>query len=253
MIGLPIGGTIALLLFASAMMGMLVARFLPHGHLSAETKNVVSVSTAVVGTLSALVVGLLISSANTSFAAKANEVGQISGDLIRLDRLLRRYAPETQGIRMQLHRYGAATLQDLFPPDNRRTTAVESDATMNILESVETDILALTPATDTQRWLKEQALDMTTALASTRWQLVQEEANRTPVQLVILMLFWFVIIFMSFGLFSPRNATAAVAILLCAVGVGSAIRMETEFQDPFHGVIRIPSAPLAHALDVIGS
>jgi hypothetical protein len=241
-----------LLLFASALLGMLVARFLPAAHLSAETRNVVSVSTAVVGTLSALVVGLLLSSASASFTTKANEVTQLSADLIRLDRLLRRYAPETQGIRLELRRYTEATLLELFPPNRAQPAALESDATTTMLEAVETDILALAPTTDAQRWLKEQALDLTSTMAGVRWQLVQDDANRTPTELVVLVLFWFVIIFASFGLFAPRNVTAVVAIMLCAVGVGSAIRMETEFQSPFHGVVRVPSDPLVHARDVIG-
>ena len=239
------------LLFCSAMLGMLIARLLPAGHLSPETKGVVTSSTAVVGTLSALVVGLLISSASTSFNAKSTEVTQIATNLIRLDRVLVRYAPETERIRVQLRRYAEATFHDLFPPSRAEPVALENAATMNQLESVETDILALAPADDVQRSLKGQALDLTAALAGTRWQLVQEEANRTPLPFMILVLFWFVVIFTGFGLFAPRNVTAVVAIMLCAVGVGSAIRMVTEFQTPFQGLARISSTSLVHALGVI--
>jgi hypothetical protein len=147
-------------LFCSAMLGMLIARLLPVGHLSPETKGVVTSSTAVVGTLSALVVGLLISSASTSFNAKSNEVTQIATDLIRLDRVLGRYAPETPGIRVELRRYAGATLRDLFPANRAEPVALENAATMGLLESVETDIVALAPANDVQRWLKGQALEL---------------------------------------------------------------------------------------------
>jgi len=84
-----------------------------------------------------------------------------------------------------------------------------------------------------------------------RWRLGQEDLSKTPSLLMVLVLFWFVIVFASFGLFAPRNATSIVAIFLCSVGIGSAIRMTTELQKPFEGLIRTPSTPLAHALDVI--
>ena len=96
----PIGVIIDVILFGSALLAMAAARFLPEHHLSPETKGVVSVSVAVVGTLSALVVGLLISNSNTSFTAKSQEVTQISADVINLDRMLRRYGPEAQDIRV---------------------------------------------------------------------------------------------------------------------------------------------------------
>src|SRR4051794_38544343 len=99
---IPISVIFIAILFASAMLSMFAARFLPAHHLNTETKSVVSVSTAVVGTLSALVVGLLISSANSSFTAKAQEVSNISADVVSLDRSLRRYGPEAQGVRVLL-------------------------------------------------------------------------------------------------------------------------------------------------------
>ena len=113
----PIGVIIDVILFGSALLAMAAARFLPEQHLSPETKGVVSVSVAVVGTLSALVVGLLISNSNTSFTAKSQEVTQILADVINLDRMLRRYGPAAQDIRVLLRRYTAAERQDLFPTD----------------------------------------------------------------------------------------------------------------------------------------
>jgi hypothetical protein len=69
---------------------------------------------------------------------------------------------------------------------------------------------------------------------------------------VVLVVFWFAILFASFGLFAPANIISITAILLCSVGIGTAILMMTELQTPFHGIIRISSAPLLHALSVIG-
>ncbi len=248
---LPIGIIIVTILFGSASLAMMAARYLPEHHLTAETKSVVSVSMAVVGTLSALVVSLLISTANSSFTAKSEDVTQISANVISLDRMLRRYGPDTEDIRVLVRQYAAEKLQDLFPRDSPKATNLENAATLSVLENVQDKILALTPASDLQRFLQAQALQFTGAITATGWQLGQENMSKSPFPVFVMMMFWFVIIFGSFGLFAPRNATAITAIFLCAVGIGGAIRMTTELQTPFTGLIRISGAPLTHALEMI--
>jgi hypothetical protein len=127
---------------------------------------------------------------------------------------------------------------------------MENIATVSMLEELQNKILAFTPDNDTQRWLQAQSLQLTTTIMADRWQLAQGTAS-TPEALLLLVLLWFVIIFASFGLFAPLNATSIVAIFLCSAGVGSAIRIITELQEPFGGLIRVSSASLTHALQVI--
>jgi hypothetical protein len=242
---------IVAMLFGGALLGMLLARLLPEHHLSAETKSVVSVSMAVFGTLAALVLGLLISNAASSFGAKAQDVRQISADVIRLDRLLRRYGPEAQEIRELLRRYAVAKLHELFPENPNRPPAAENNATVSMLEEVENEVLGLKPANDTQHWLQSQMLQLASGAATSRWQLVQESTNKMPLPLVAFVGFWFVVIFVSFGLFAPRNMTAVVFIFLCAIGVGGAIWMVTELQNPFQGIIHVSSVPLTQALEAV--
>ena len=246
-----IGLIIIAVLFGSALLAMGTARFLPEKHLSTDTKSVVSVSMAVVGTLSALVLGLLISTANTSYTAKAQQVTQMSADVIGLDRLLRRYGPEAQDSRTLLRRYVAAKLQDLFPANPDQLPNLDNEATVSLLEELQNKILALHPTSDAQRWLQSQALQLAAQAMATRWELGVENLSKTPAPLVILVVFWFAILFASFGLFARANIVSITAIFLCSVGVATAIRMMTELQTPFHGLIRISSALLAHALEVI--
>ncbi len=129
---------------------------------------------------------------------------------------------------------------------------MENLSTVSLLEEVQDRILALTPANDRQRWLQAQALQLTTAIAAARWQLAQENVGGTPRPLLLLVMFWFSIVFASFGLFAPRNVITIVTIFLCAIGVGSAIRMTTELQTPFSGLVRVSDAPLLHVLEIIG-
>ena len=94
---------------------MLVSRILPKHHLTDQTKSVVNVSMGVVGTLTALVLGLLIAAASSSFNTKNQEVVLIAAAVIRTDRLLRRYSPEAEGLRDLLRRYTAMKIQASSP------------------------------------------------------------------------------------------------------------------------------------------
>src|SRR4029077_17256006 len=127
-----VGGTVLVLVFVSALLGRLIRRRLPKSHLDAQTEAVVKLVMGVVGTLTALVLGLLVATANSSFTASSQEVTSIAANVIQLDHLLRQYGPEADGARDLLRRYTAKKLQDLFP---------ESSATQPPLDNPETVIL----------------------------------------------------------------------------------------------------------------
>ncbi len=236
--------------FAGALLGMLVGWALPEHHLSSETKSVVTVSMGVLGTLSALVLGLLISTANSAFATRSREVTQMSADIIRLDRLLGRYGPETREIRGLLRRYTATKLQDLLPTDPGQA-AVDDETAVAMLEALQDRVLALAPGDEVRRWLQAQALQLTGAMEQTRWLLAQQSGAAIPFPFLLLMVFWLSVLFVSFGLFAPRNMVALAALFLCAAGVSSAVLMILDMETPFGGVIRISSAPMRHALEII--
>ena len=58
--------------------------------------------------LSALVLGLMISTASSTFSTRSSEVTAISVDLIRINRILQRYGPEADDVRAKLRAYAAA-------------------------------------------------------------------------------------------------------------------------------------------------
>jgi len=79
------------MVFRSAILGMMIRRKLPESHLSDESKGVVTLSIGVVGTLTALVLSLLIATASGTFNTRNQEITVIAAKVIQLDRLLRRY------------------------------------------------------------------------------------------------------------------------------------------------------------------
>ena len=70
--------------------------------------------------------------------------------------------------------------------------------------------------------------------------------------LLVLLIFWFAITFIGFGLFAPWNATTIVALALCALAVSGAVIVMLEMYTPFEGFMQISDAPLRAALAHLG-
>src|SRR3984885_2462366 len=92
-----------------AVVGIFLRNKLPEHHLSGATKDVVRLGTGLIGTMAALVLGLLIASANSTYETQNGQVRQLTANIVLLDRTLAQYGPETDSLR-NLLRHGVATL-----------------------------------------------------------------------------------------------------------------------------------------------
>ena len=211
-VGPYLGCIVLAVVFGSAVLGMMLGRRLPESHSRDDTKGVVAVSMEIVGTLTALVLGLLISTASSTFNLRTQEVTQMAANLIQLDHLLRRYGSEAGVMRDLLRQYTANKFQDLFPQADATPVKLENPMTVGILEELQ-DRLAVTEARSAdQRWLQSQAETLTTQIGEARWLLIEQDAVGIPVPVLILVVFWLCLLFMSFGIFTPHNATGAVPL-----------------------------------------
>ena len=166
-------------IFGGVLLGRLAALRLPSRHLSAETQSAVTVSVAVIATLAALVLGLMISAAYTSFSARSNEIRQLSLQLIRVDRNLRRYGPEADDARAKLHAWARVKLQQLFPANGQPQPSSQTAIVM--LESVQDTLLALSPTNERQKYLQTLCLTLSSQLIQARWALELRAGHSIPV------------------------------------------------------------------------
>jgi hypothetical protein len=102
-------------IFGGVLLGLLLRGLLPDHHLEEESKDTIKLGAGMVATVSALVLGLLVASAKTTFDTTQEEVTQRSAKIIFLDRVLADYGPETKPAREQLRRTVAATIEILWP------------------------------------------------------------------------------------------------------------------------------------------
>lgn len=221
--------------------------FLPEHYLDSDSKNVVNLGMALIATLSALVLGLLIASAKGSYDAQAGEVIQMSADIVLLDRILARYGPQAIEARQVLRRT-AVSLDRSWSEGTSRFEKLDSPEVRSGATSFYEKIQELAPHNDFERLLQSQALQTAYTVGQTRSLLLQQAGSSVPVPFLVVMVFWLTVIFTSFGLFAPRNPAVIATLIVCALSVSGAIYLILELDDPFSGLMRISEAPLRNAI-----
>jgi hypothetical protein len=239
-------------LFLGALFGMELQRRLPDHHLSKDMQDLVRVSAGTIATLTALVLGLLVSSAKSSFDAINTGIVQGSAKFILLDRTLARYGPETKAIREQLKRNLAATMERVWPTEKTGMTALTGVDRANGMEVVQDKLDELSPHNEVQKQALAEAEQIVNDLSQTRWLLLEEAQTQLPVPLLLILIFWLVLLFVSFGMFAPRNLMAVMVLFIGACALSAAISLVIELNRPLDSFIKVSSAPLHSALQHMG-
>ena len=237
-------------IFLGALLGLGLQRLLPSHHLSKETQDVVKLGAGTIATLTALVLGLLVSAAKSSFDTMNNGIVQGSAKFILLDRALARYGPETKAARAEVQRALAVTIEIVWPTEKTGVSALTSFDRANgmQLELVQDKLSELTPRNDAQRQALARAQQIVSDLSQTRWLLIEQEENQLPLPLLVILVFWLTLLFVSFGLFAPINTTALTVLFVGACAISASIFLVLELSKPLEGFIQLSSAPLRNAL-----
>ena len=103
--------------FGGALLGIFLHAILPQNHLSSESKDIVKLGMGLVGTMAALVLGLLVASAKGSYDAQSAELTQLSANIALLDRALALYGPETKETRAMLRGVVVRILDQMWSKD----------------------------------------------------------------------------------------------------------------------------------------
>jgi hypothetical protein len=247
---------IALIVFAcvlgSALLGLHLRTVLPAHHLSEESIGVVKLSTGLIATMVALVLGLLVSSAKNSFDTANGQLVQNAADVIQFDRVLAKYGPETQDIRALLKRNYAGAVQILASGSASELAQLNSAETINRAEDFQRKVEDLVPHNDAQRGLKARALQIVDKVYAARWLALLQAKGSIPISLLVVLVVWLSIIFGTFGLFAPRNGTIIATLVMSALSTSGAIFLIEEMSTPLDGIIRVSVAPMRDTLGRLG-
>jgi hypothetical protein len=235
-------------IFGGALVGMVVRPLLSERHLHPDSRDVVKMATGLIGTLAALVLGLLIASAKSSFDQKTNQVRQMTTAIIVLDDLLAQYGPEAAGVRNLLR-------QTIQPLANRiwREQEIPTGKPVHFESTAqswtfENELERLSPKDDVQRSLQSRAIQTFTEGAQIRLQLFAQAGGSIPTPFLIILVFWLSAIFVSFTLFARANLVVMASLFVCALSFACAIFLVLELDNPFSGLMGISSTTLRSAL-----
>jgi hypothetical protein len=243
-----VGAIVFACVFGGALLGMFLRARLPQTHLGDESKDAVKLGMGLVATMAALVLGLLVASAKTSYDEQKRGLDQISANLILVDSVLALYGPETLEVRQRLRGVVAAGVRRIWPADSSQDSTLAPTTTAEG-ETLQSLMLRLEPDNDRQRSLQASALQISMEIGRGRWLLVaQEEGNPIPRAFLVILIFWLTVLFVSIGLFAPTNGTVVTTLSLSALSVAAAVFLILELAHPFTGLVQISSEPLRTAL-----
>jgi hypothetical protein len=250
MSALSISNIVFVCVFGGALLGIFIQRLLPDKHLAPDTRDVVRLGMGLVATTLALVLGLLVASAKSFYDTQSAEVTQLAANVVLLDRVLAHYGPEAAEVRAVLRSSMAHLMELMWEPDGPDKTYSQPIAMK--AEIIFDKLHELVPKNDAQRALQAQALGLAVQMGQTRWLIFAQKTVPVPRLLLVMLLFWLVVLFISFGLFAPPNLTVVTSLFFSALAVSGAIFLILEMYHPYTGLIQVSQAPLRAALAQLG-
>jgi hypothetical protein len=233
-------------------LGMSLRNALAEHHLSADAKDVVRLGAGLIGTLAALVLGLLIATAKSSYDTQSTQIREMTANFILLDNLMAEYGPETGGARDLLRRGVGVLVERIWREGNSDLVKATPFEVSAASEAFYVKLLALSPQNDSQRFLQTRAIQIGIDIAQTRLRLYARANNSIPMPFLVVLSFWLTFIFASFSLFSRPSAIVVGSLFIFALSAAGAIYLILDLGQPFAGLMQISSAPLRNALMPLG-
>jgi hypothetical protein len=252
MTGISIGLITTGCIFSGTLLGLALRRVVPDHHLTEDSKDAVKVGAGMISMMAALVLGLLVSSAKSKFDSTNAAITEGGTKTILLDRVLASYGPETKEARHNLRRGLAATIELLWPEELSSDSGFSTFERGTLMEKLLETIRSLQPQTDAQRALQGEAQKLCQDLLFIRWLQIEQAQTGLPLAFLVILLFWLTMLYTSFGLFAPRNATVLSVMFIGALSLATAMFLIVEMNHPMGGAIKVSSGPMRKALEHLG-
>jgi len=230
------------------LVGAVARRILPDEHLSSDAKDVVKMATTFIATLSALVLGLLIATAKTSFDTKSIQVKQLTANVILLDQLLAQYGLETIPARQIARRDIDILIERIWHEHAANAINSIGFKVSDDAKAYFHDLFSLSPNNEMQQALKNRIVRIATQLAQERLSLYVQSNNTISTPFIVILAFWLTMIFFILSLLTRLNLLTGLILFACALSVCASVFLILDLDRAFSGMIQIPNTPLRNAL-----
>ena len=253
-------GLLFLILLLSAAAGWAIQPKLRERHVTRESVDSVRLLMGMLLTFSALVLGVLTSTAKQRFDGYNGDLAAYATELTELDHRLRVYGPEAGAVRGLLRSYTAAAIADTWPrepaPPGRyprfgragADLGVEGASLGDMLAGVDDGIERLALPDDFHRQVAARLRDRVVHVMERRWQLIFSARSSVSWPFLVILTAWLSIIFGIFGLTAPRNGLITMVVALSALSIASPLYLILEYSGAQTGLLQLSSAPMIAAL-----
>lgn len=235
------------LILTGTITGALIRSKLPEPHLTGDSKEVIRLATALVGTLTAVVLALLFAATRTSYEHTSGYVSRIAADISELDEILRDYGPEAIPVRQRLRTEIGPLIDSIWQEEAHkagRATRFQGshDASATYL------LRQLQPKNPVQASLQARALAVATDIAQTRLALSAQPPDSVSHPFIIVLVLWLTFIFTTFSMSAKPNPTLTIVLGVCVLSSSAAVYLILELGQPFDGLMQVPHETLRGAL-----
>jgi hypothetical protein len=236
-------------LLAAVWAGARLRRIIPPDRLCPDTRDTIKLATGLVATMTALLLGLLISSTKATYDTNRAQVLQVASKFALLDRMLEIYGPRAAEVRGKLHAMIEESTRKMWPDETKIPSQAAGDPHTG--NAFYVALLKMEAGNDAERTLKAQGVSLIIEIGEVRSLMYSESATSISQPLLLVVVLWLVIIFAGFSLLAPPNTTAKFALLASALCAAGAIFLMLELDRPFDGLMRISSEPMLKVLSGI--
>jgi len=233
----------------AALIGALLRARLPAHHLGPESKDVLKLVMGLIATLSALVLGLLIAAAQTSYNSQVEAIEKTAANIVEMDHFLALYGPETADARKLVRQSVEQVRARVWSTRGMSREAIAAPRGPTSIDILYRELARLDPKNDVQRFALNRAMQLGDEIGLTRMLMYEQGGAMISPPFLVILIFWIAVLFLGFGLLARFNATLAVVLFVGALSVSGAILLILELHNPYRGLIQLSDAPIREALD----
>ncbi len=241
-----------MLLFLGLMVGAMAAGHAlrarqPDHHRSSESQEAVVRAVGVVVTLTALVLGLVVTTAQQYYQSVESELTEIAANALATDAVLARYGPGSATARTLLRAGVDAAVASIWPGHGSRPP-VAGGTGIDVVGRLADAVAALPRADGRQAELQQRAAALVDDMELASFKLERLQYGGVQPVLMGVLLSWLVIAYLGLGLVLPRTSAAILTTILSAMACSGALFLVVEFYSPVSGLVQISPSILEGAL-----
>jgi hypothetical protein len=237
-------------IFGGALLGAFCHRLVAK-RLNADANDAIKQVIGLIGMMASLALGLLVAAANGSFTARNEAIDRIAADIVQIDRVLADYGTGAQGVRESLRDMVASTIERVWPEEGDGRVHMATGQMPANIEHIRRELYALSHQGEMQKSLQSRALALYEDLLQTRVIALEKARRSLPMPFLVVMVFWLSMLFFGINLFVAPNRIVIASMFVGALCLSMAIFLILQLNDPFEGLMRLPSAPLRRLLPLL--